>query len=185
MNISPPKVRQLEARKAAIEVEATSLHPIPRLAPAVIENRLTEWRRLLRGSTTQGRTVLQRILRGRLTFTPRVDPLTVEPDGYDFTGPTRFDKLFTGIAVETPAWIKASTSRRGFEDTTPEDTFDGDYGRLLDRAAEKARVRDNKRTSAASEDWRPRRDSNPCFSLERATSWASGRRGREVRNNRF
>jgi site-specific DNA recombinase len=29
-------------------------------------------------------------------------------------------------------------------------------------------------------DWRPRRDSNPCFSLERATSWASGRRGREV-----
>ena len=25
--------------------------------------------------------------------------------------------------------------------------------------------------------WRPRRDSNPCFSLERATSWASGRRG--------
>jgi site-specific DNA recombinase len=25
--------------------------------------------------------------------------------------------------------------------------------------------------------WRPRRDSNPCFSLERAASWASGRRG--------
>ena len=32
---------------------------------------------------------------------------------------------------------------------------------------------------------RPRRDSNPCFSLERATSWASGRRGREVRNIRL
>ena len=29
--------------------------------------------------------------------------------------------------------------------------------------------------------WRPRRDSNPCFSLERATSWASGRRGRTGR----
>ena len=35
-----------------------------------------------------------------------------EADGYDFSGPTRFDKLFTGIAVETPAWIKASTSRK-------------------------------------------------------------------------
>ena len=58
--------------------------------------------------------------------------------GYDFEGPTRFDKLFTGIAVETPAWIKASTSRKGFEDTTPEDTNDGDYGLLLERAYEKS-----------------------------------------------
>ena len=29
-----------------------------------------------------------------------------------------------------------------------------------------------------SEGWRPQRDSNPCFGLERATSWASGRWGR-------
>ena len=28
------------------------------------------------------------------------------------------------------------------------------------------------------EHWRPQRDSNPCFGLERATSWASGRWGR-------
>jgi hypothetical protein len=27
--------------------------------------------------------------------------------------------------------------------------------------------------------WRPQRDSNPCFGLERATSWASGRWGPE------
>ena len=64
--------------------------------------------------------MLQRILRGRLTFTPRQNPLTGEPDGYDVAGPTRFDKLFTGIAVEMPAHIKASKTRRGFEDTTPE-----------------------------------------------------------------
>src|SRR5258708_35263635 len=62
------KVRELEARRRAIDVEAASLRPVPRLAPAVIENRLTEWRRLLRASTTQGRPVLQRILRGRITF---------------------------------------------------------------------------------------------------------------------
>lgn len=99
-----------------------------------LENRLDEWRRLLRGSTTQGRTVLQRILRGRLTFTPRKDPFSGEVDGYDFRGPTRFDRLFTGVAVEPKAWMKDYSSRRGFEDTTPEDTFDGDYGRLLDAA---------------------------------------------------
>ena len=132
------KLRELEARQRAIVGEVACLHPVPRLAPAVIENRLAEWRRLLRSSTTQGRTVLQRILRGRLTFTPRLNPISGEPDGYDFSGPTRFDKLFTGIAVETPAWVKAYTGKTGCEDIDPEDTFDGDYGRLLDRAYEKS-----------------------------------------------
>ena len=32
--------------------------------------------------------------------------------------------------------------------------------------------------------WRPQRDSNPCFSLERATSWASGRWGRATRTSK-
>ena len=32
--------------------------------------------------------------------------------------------------------------------------------------------------------WRPQRDSNPCFGLERATSWASGRWGRTVSTER-
>jgi hypothetical protein len=46
---------------------------------------------------------------------------------------------------------------------------------------------DRERTDAASAvkrkvtKWRPQRDSNPRFGLERATSWASGRWGREVR----
>ena len=111
-----------------LAVKVASLRPVPRLAPAVIENRLAEWRRLLRASTTQGRTVLQRILRGRLTFTPREDG-----QGYDFTGDTRFDKLFTGMVCEMPAWVKAG-GRRGCEDISPEDTFDGDYGRLLEAA---------------------------------------------------
>lgn len=132
------KLRELEARQKAIVGEVANLRPVPRLAVAVLESRLNEWRRLLRGSTTQGRTVLQRILRGRLTFTPRMHVLTGEPDGYDFAGPTRFDKLFTGIAVETPAWVKAYGSARGFEDTSPEDTFDGDYGRVLERAYKKS-----------------------------------------------
>lgn len=126
------KLRELEARRHAIDVEATSLHPVPRLEPAIIENRLAEWRRLLRQSTTQGRTVLQRILRGRLTFTLRVNEVSGEVDGYDFEGPTRFDRLFTGIAVERPKDLNPS-DLSGTEDIGPEDTFEGDYGRLLER----------------------------------------------------
>ena len=130
------QLRTLEARQKTILTELASLRPVPRLAPAVIEGRLAEWRRLLRASTTQGRTVLQRILRGRLTFTPRVNPVSGEVDGYDFSGPTRFDRLFTGIAVERPKGMPSD--RTGCEGIGPEDTFEGDYGRLLDRAYAKS-----------------------------------------------
>ena len=69
----------------------------------MIKGRLAEWRRLLRASTTQGRTVLQRILRGRIVFTLRTNPISNDPisneiDGYDFEAPTRFDKLFTAYS---------------------------------------------------------------------------------------
>jgi hypothetical protein len=127
------KVREWERRRAAIEGELLALRPVPRLAPALLEDRLGEWRRLLRSSTTQGRTVLQRILRGRLTFTPHLHVLTGEPDGYDFEGPTRFDRLFTGVACPCP-WTTDDTGPLGSEGIGPEDTFDGDYGRLLERA---------------------------------------------------
>jgi hypothetical protein len=120
------RIHELEARRTAIDVEIGSLKPVPRLAPAVVESRLAEWRRLLRQSTTQSRAVLQRVLRGRLTFTPRADG-----QGYDFSGPTRFDKLFSRVAVERPAWLPTGGVPGHIG---PEDTFDGDYGRLLERA---------------------------------------------------
>jgi hypothetical protein len=124
------RLRELEARRQAITVESANLQPVPRLEPALIEGRLAEWRRLLRQSTTQGRTVLQRILRGRLTFTPQIE--TGEMVGYKFEGPTRFDKLFAGIAGPAPKYVDRS-GRAGTEHIGPEDTFEGDYGRLLDR----------------------------------------------------
>ena len=129
------RVRELEARQNVIVRELASLRPVPRLAPAVIESRLAEWRRLLRASTTQGRTVLQRILRGRLMFKPRANVITGEPEGYEFEGPTRFDKLFTGVACERPKGN--DEGYLGTEGIRPEDTLDGDYGRLLDRAYER------------------------------------------------
>jgi hypothetical protein len=70
------KIKELEARKEMLDTDLRALRPVPRLAPEVIENRLTEWRRLLRSSVTQGRTVLQRILRGRLTFTLRQETIS-------------------------------------------------------------------------------------------------------------
>ncbi len=140
----------LASRKQAITAELAALTPVPRLPRAVIDSRLAEWRRLLRGNTTQGRAVLQRVLRGRIVFTPRVDG-----HGYDFTAPTRFDRLFAGVACDVPRWMPRDG--RGVSGLTPEDSYDADYGALLARAY-------------AENGWRPRRDSNPCFSLERATS---------------
>ena len=114
------KLRELEARQKALDTEIRCLRPVPRLAPQVVEGRLAEWRRLLRQSVTQGRAVLQRVLRGRIVFTPR-------EGGYDFNCETRYDRLFSGVAVERPSWIPEAG--HGF---TSEDTWDGDYGRLLE-----------------------------------------------------
>lgn len=65
------KLRDLETRRQEIDEQLHGLHPLPRLPRQVIEDRLAEWRLLLRGSTTQGRAVLQRVLRGRIVFTPK------------------------------------------------------------------------------------------------------------------
>ncbi|HVL69274.1 MAG TPA: recombinase family protein [Vicinamibacterales bacterium] len=124
------RLKELEGQFKDLTNQLAALRPVPRLAPDVVENRLAEWRRLLRQSTTQARTVLQRVLRDRILFAPREDG-----SGYDFTAPTRFDKLFTGVAVERPAFIPES--REGWEHLTAEDTFDADYGRLLERAYER------------------------------------------------
>ncbi len=55
-------------------------------------------------NTTQARAVLQRVLDGRLIFTP-------DGNGYTFMGETRFDRLFTGIVAPPPPWIKEGDVR--------------------------------------------------------------------------
>ena len=125
------RMRALEARQEAITKELSGLLPLPRLEPVVITDRLDEWRRLLRSSTTQARSVIQRVLKGRLTFIPKLDG---DQEGYEFYGPTRFDKLFTGIALPVPRYIKIGDSR-GKEHITREMTGEADYERLLENAA--------------------------------------------------
>ena len=70
--------------------------------------------------------------------------------GYDFSAPTRFDKLFTGIVAPIPAWMP--NSNEGHEHISPEHTLNGDYGRLLESA---------ERAVSKAKGWRPWRDSNP------------------------
>ena len=117
------KLRELEARARSIQEALASLHPVPRLAPAIIEARMEEWRRLLRQSITTSRTVLQRVLVGRITFTPREDGY-----GYDFSAETRFSGLFTGIASPRPAWIPRGGS------SGIEHPMENNYGAMLDQA---------------------------------------------------
>jgi len=115
----------LEARQKAIEGEIRCLQPVPRLPASVVEDRLAEWRRLLRQSVTQGRAVLQRVLQGRIVFRPR------EGGGYDYSCETRFDKLFTGIVVQRPSFVPEGSNVA----LSPEDTWDSDYGRILEDAS--------------------------------------------------
>jgi len=126
------KLRELEARQQAILEKFSGLQPVALLAPDVVENRLAEWRRLLRQSTPQSRAVLQRVLRGRITFTPRIDG-----QGYDFSCSARFDKLFSGVASPIPAWMERCDGR-ATPGVTADDTFDGDYGKLLEKAYQSA-----------------------------------------------
>ena len=128
------RLRQLEARRQGIADELAALRPVPRLPRKVVEGRLAEWRRLLRQSTTQGRAVIQRVIVGRITFTPRADG-----QGYDFSAQSRMDRLFTGVAAPRPTYLKEGNVR-GTEHIRPEDTLDADYGRLLERACGKGLV---------------------------------------------
>ena len=75
--------------------------------------------------------MLQRVIQGRITFTPTPSTGLGTP-GYDFEAPTRFDKLFTGVAFKRPASLVGDLT--GCENINPEDTFDADYGALLERA---------------------------------------------------
>jgi len=160
------RIRELEARRAANATELANALPVPRLPQPVIEDRLSEWRRLLRPSTTQARAVIQRLVAGRITFTP-------VGDCYEFDAPTRVDKLFSGIVLSKAVWQRSAG--KGIEKIRPEDVTgpdyyaEADYGAVLERAARQV----------ALKGVRPQRDSNPCFGLERATSWASGRWGHE------
>jgi hypothetical protein len=48
------------------------------------------------------------ILRGRITFILRADG-----SGYDFSAPTRFDKLFIGVVTPRPNWMPYRGRHRG------------------------------------------------------------------------
>ena len=80
----------------------------PRLAPAVIESRLAEWRRLLRQSPTQGRAVLQRVRHGAASPSRRA-----RTAGYDFTAPRASTGCSPAWRRQRPAWIAERATAPG------------------------------------------------------------------------
>jgi len=90
------RMKSLEGRRIEIEHELKAATPAPRLETRVLESRLAEWRRILRGSVTQARDVLQRVIRGKLRFTQL-------PGGIiQFEGESRYSWLSSGIFVGVP-----------------------------------------------------------------------------------
>ena len=167
------RINELEEKKAKIEDSLNSLQPMPRLEPKIMEDLLAEWRRLLRSSPTQARAVINRIIEGRIMFIPRKGG-----KGYDFRAKTRFDRLFSGVAVPKPKWVKDG-DRRGTEHIGPDDTFDGDYGRLLEKKLKNS-LRGGKSESASVGSERyvstTLRHSRAAFSEPRLASGGSWRR---------
>jgi len=85
---------------------------------------------LLRGSVTQARAVIQKVINGRILMIPLENG-----EGYQFWAETRFDKLFQGMTIPMPRFMqKLEPSARGGEHLTPEDTGDSEKDALLKRA---------------------------------------------------
>src|SRR5262249_61415566 len=76
-------------------------------------------------------------------------------EGLRKPAPTRFDKLFSGVASPRPALITPGGTA-GRENIGPNEGFE-DYGRLLERAI--ARIEAASRPAVNG--WRARRESNP------------------------
>jgi DNA invertase Pin-like site-specific DNA recombinase len=138
------KLREFETKKTALIDEMAAKGPVPMPPRSVIEDHLAEWRRLLRQSAKTGRVVLDRVLNGRIVFTPvwshDAEP---KPVAYEFECPTRYDKLFSGLVI--PAAVMA-VRVPGAEDLRYEHIYyraeDGsvDFGEILRRVFERGNL---------------------------------------------
>ena len=99
------KLKEREARKAEIIEEHADTRPIPMPARSEVEDRLAEWCELLGKSVQTGRSVLDRVLRGRIVF----EPLDAR---YEFACPTRHDKPFSGLVVPATRWRRTECPLR-------------------------------------------------------------------------
>lgn len=130
------RLRELEAKKEALIEELVAQRPVEMPPRSVVEDRLADWRRMLRGSVATGRAVLDRVLDGRIVFTP------VGTAAYEFEAPTRYDRLFSGLVVPKSVW---TVETPGAETMRPEDVYyagekDTDFGEVFRRAANRKGV---------------------------------------------
>ncbi len=104
----------LEARERLGRLDLALLRP-------KIEGALADWRGLLGRHPQQARQILTKLLAGRLTFTPRLEPPATNPAetrgerAYLFTGAGRLDAILSGVvdlptAMVTPAGFEPAVS---------------------------------------------------------------------------
>ncbi len=95
-----------------------TLERLTTLEPAALERRLseklTDWRGLLGRHPQQARQILTKVLAGRLTFTPRLDPVS-GANAYSFTGEGRLEAILSGVidlptTLVTPAGFEPAIS---------------------------------------------------------------------------
>ena len=150
------RLKELEARRDEVAEQIEATKPLPRVEPEVLESRQAHWRKLLRGSVTQARAVLAKVLDGRLTFAPYPGGL-----GAGFDARTKFAALFVGVVLtETgPAsseFIEHLGRHRGQGGELlheEQGRIEASYEQLLRRAEAAARK--------SEKGVRPWRDSNP------------------------
>lgn len=149
-------LKQREQEQHRIREEVQQIETLRRDGPldvgplrADLERRVADWRTSATRSVAQGRQVLRKLLRGRVLMTPRQDG-TVE-----LSGQADYGKLFSGLVIPQQRW-------RPQRDSVP----------LAQRAALRRATREDRwwTKARAERGIRPQRDSNPRFSLERATS---------------
>jgi hypothetical protein len=85
---------------------------------AQLEDRVRDWRALLRKHTEQGQQLLRRLIVGRLTVTPEKD---AEGRYYRFTGHGTWSRLLAGLVAQNVA-SPGGGARVG----TPETFIEGD-----------------------------------------------------------
>ena len=111
------------AKRAELAEEQEAQRPVPMPPRSMVEDRLADWRRMLRQPQTA------RVVLDRTTFMR--DGL-----GYVFQCPTRYDRLFSGLVVPQSVWaLPAAPAAEGI---TPDDASnrgvpDADFGELLRR----------------------------------------------------
>ena len=159
------KLRDFESKQTALLDELAANRPVPMPPRSVIEDRLAEWRRLLRQSAKTGRVVLDHVPSGRIVFTP-VWSHVKTPGLVRIRLPDALRPLFSGVVI--PKWMWEMPVP-GAGDLRPEHV----YYRAEDRSVDLVKSFAGCSSGGALRRFRPQAESR-CLDLRRARQNLSG-----------